>query len=141
MPVRGTLANTALVFSQENVKVSNSSTVYATLTTRSLTAGTWLIHVDFAPSQDNGSYPNSDPDPYQIAIQNGSTTIISVQGDESTSGSQNYTNLRSASLFHVHESASTQNFNISYRQVPGDTDSGGMAGRLSYHIYRLLNYS
>ena len=141
MPLKGTLSNTALVYTQENVKVSNSGTTYATLTTRTLTAGTWGIHVDFAPSQDSGAYPNGDPDPYQIAIQNGSTTLISVNGEETNSGNLSYTNQRSASLFYVHESASSQNFNISYRQPPNDTDAGGMAGRLSYHIYRLLNYS
>ena len=140
MGVKGPLGGTQLVFEQENVKVSNSSTTYATLTTRALTAGTYLIHVDFAPSQDSGAYPNGDPDPYQIAIQNGSTTLISVNGEETNSGNLSYTNQRSASLFYVHESQSTQNFNISYRQPPGDGDAGGMAGRLSYHIYRLLSY-
>ena len=115
MGVKGPLGGTQLVFEQENVKVSNSSTTYATLTTRALTAGTYLIHVDFAPSQDSGAYPNGDPDPYQIAIQNGSTTLISVNGEETNSGNLSYTNQRSASLFYVHESQSTQNFNISYR--------------------------
>lgn len=141
MGVVGQLGGTTLVFEQENVKVSNSSSTYATLTQRTLTAGTYLIHVDFAPSQDTGAYPNGDPDPYQIAIQRGGTTVVSVQGDESNSGSQNYTNQRSASLFFVHESGVSHNFAIAYRQAPGDGDAGGMAGRLSYHIFRLMNYS
>ena len=141
MGVKGQLGGTTLLFEQENVKVSNSSSTYATLTTRSLTPGTYLIHVDFAPSQDSGAFPNSDPDPYQITIQRGGTDVATVQGDESNSGSQNYTNQRSASLFFVHESSSTHNFDIAYRQAPGDGDAGGMAGRLSYHIFRLMNYS
>ena len=49
MGVIGQLGGTQLVFQEENVKVSNSGTTYAGLTTRSLTAGTYLIHVDFAP--------------------------------------------------------------------------------------------
>ena len=69
MGVIGQLGGTQLVFQEENVKVSNSNTTYAGLTTRNLTAGTYFIHVDFAPSQDSGAFPNSDPDPYQIAIQ------------------------------------------------------------------------
>jgi hypothetical protein len=141
MGVIGQLGGTQLVFSQENVKVSNSGDTYAGLTTRSLTAGTYLIHVDFAPSQDTGAFPNSDPDPYQIAIQRGGTTVISVQGDETNSGNANYTNFRSASLFYLHESGVSHNFQVVYRQPPGDGDAGGMAGRLSYHIYRLMNYS
>ena len=141
MPLRGTLANTQLIFSQENVKVATANTSYSTLTTRTLSPGTWLIHVDFAPSQDSGAYPNGDPDPYQIAIQAGSSTLVSVNGEETNSGNLSYTNQRSASLFYVHAGSSNQDFNISYRQPPGDGDAGGMAGRLSYHMYRLLNYS
>ena len=141
MGVKGQLGGTQLVFQEENVKVATAATTYSGLTTRSLAPGTYLIHVDFAPGQDSGAFPAGDQDPYQIAIQRGGSTVVSVQGDESNSGNQNYTNLRSASLFFVHESSSTHNFQITYRQVPGDGDAGGMAGRLSYHIYRLMNYS
>ena len=142
MPLIGSFKDTALVFSEENIAVSNASQTYSFLTSRSLGPGTWLIHVDFAPLVSG--FPSNDMDGYQISIHKGSSAVVEVRGHEDNNSGRIYTLSRGASLFYVHaETSSTDTFKIGYRQEPdsSDSDSGGMAGRLSYHMYRLINYS
>tara|TARA_Y100000015_G_C2357162_1_gene73474 strand:+ start:55 stop:483 length:429 start_codon:yes stop_codon:yes gene_type:complete len=142
MSLIGSFQDTALVFAEENIAVSNASQTYNFLTSRSLGPGTWLIHVDFAPLV--GGFPSNDPDGYQISIHKGSSAVVEVRGHEDNNSGRIYTLSRGANLFYVHaETSSTDTFKIGYRQEAdaGDGDSGGMAGRLSYHMYRLINYS
>jgi hypothetical protein len=143
MALYGTFSNTSKVFEQEHVEVSNASVTYAYLTERTLDPGTWLIHCCYSPSQDNGEYPGSDPDPYELGINVGGSIVAHETGYESTTGGV-YSNQRTCSLFYVHQSTSSVTAKIGYRQGPGesgDGDSGGTGGRLTYQMYRLSDYA
>jgi len=135
--VGGDFTNTNATRSSRSDVSHGGNTSYQTAHSNTLTAGVYLVHLSYSPSDSDGEYPNNDPDHWECRI-----TIDGSQVGDTAFGYENtpITYKKSGSLaFVVSWNSGSKTIASQYRTT--DADDGGLRGYLITNITIIMEYA